>query len=125
VGSGNLGARWGFVSAAASGATVSSSIPSARLEQQEQRWGWREEGLTFSEIASPQQMHIRGLMLSAVSITLHHETSPDNQGAALMLAWENISAPPRVNRDTGAPARHKDHDGCVRVCEGLMRLFLA
>jgi hypothetical protein len=125
VGSGKLGARWGFVSAAASGATVSSSIPSARLEQQEQRWGWREEGLTFSEIASPQQMHIRGLMLSAVSTTLHQETSPDNQGATLMLGWEKISEPPRINRDTGATARHRDHAGCVPDCEGLMRLFLA
>jgi hypothetical protein len=81
--------------------------------------------LTFSEIASPQQMHIRGLMLSAVSTTLHQETSPDNQGATLMLGWEKISEPPRINRDTGATARHRDHAGCVPDCEGLMRLFLA
>ena len=51
--------------------------------------------MTFSEIASPQQMHIRGLMLSAVSTTLHQETSPDNQGATLMLGWEKISEPAR------------------------------
>ena len=61
------------------------------LEQEAQRLGLRERALAFSEIASPQQMQIRGLI--AFSLTNDHLTTgelPCNRGEAPILAWENL-----------------------------------
>jgi hypothetical protein len=40
-----------------------SFIPSARLEQDEHKFGFRERGLPLSAIGSPQQMQTRGLIV--------------------------------------------------------------
>ena len=42
--------------------TSESSIPSARLEQEEHRFGFRERPWALSTIGSPQQIQTRGLM---------------------------------------------------------------
>jgi hypothetical protein len=41
---------------------LGSSIPSARLEHDAQRFGFLERGLSGSAIFSPQQMQILGLI---------------------------------------------------------------
>ena len=81
--SGTFG-RWSAVQGG-----LGSSIPSERLEQEAQTFGFRESVLALSAKGSPQQMQIRGLILSADSLT-HDKAVSVNQGSAPILAWENL-----------------------------------
>src|SRR6266404_2529648 len=49
--------------------SVSSPIPSAMLEQEAHMFGLREKAPPLSDIGSPQQMQIRGLILLVFSST--------------------------------------------------------
>jgi hypothetical protein len=62
-------------------AMLGSSIPSAKLEQAAQMFGFRDKALPFSAIRSPQQMQTLGF-IDATEVVRRIERAAAHQGTA-------------------------------------------